>query len=189
MMAMRLNFNTLPSALLKAAFLLGVSSLLSSQAGWASWNVDSFENGKAAYSAWTTGQTGYSIGARLYVVPISNNRGCATFIEVSDYNNEIVELDERNWFEYRFDTKIDGKEVLISGKPLDYGGFYIFNGSSARRAMERDWPRIQKRERLKTLKLLSEGSEFVIELPLEIGDSVFEISLEGADDAIKEACS
>ena len=55
--------------------------------------------------------------------------------------------------------------------------------------MERDWPRIQKRERLKTLKLLSEGSEFVIELPLEIGDSVFEISLEGADDAIKEACS
>jgi len=46
-----------------------------------------------------------------------------------------------------------------------------------------------KRERARTIKLLSESNEFKITLPLlKEGNEVFEISLEDADDAVKEVC-
>ena len=165
-------------------------SFLFPQAALAQWVVETSKDGnKTAYSEDTPSKDDENISAYLAVYP-HDEGGCSTEIHVfrGDDYDDIVEFQKKDWFKYRFDTEVDSKEVLISGEPYDDGGAFIFNGSNARRATERDWPRIQRRERIKTMKLLSEHNEFVIRLPLKDGSPVFAISLEGADDAIKEAC-
>lgn len=176
----------------KVLTVLCIGSLLYlSSTALAQWVIETSKDGdKTAYSEDTPSKDDKNISAYLAIYP-HDEGGCATEIHVfrgDDYDN-IVEFQKKDWFKYRFDTEVDGKEVIISGEPYEEdGGAYIFNGSNARRATERDWQRIQKRERAKTIKLLSEHSEFVIRLPLKDGSQVFEISLEGADDAIKEVC-
>jgi len=155
------------------------------------WVVETSNDGdKTAYSEDTPSRNDENISAYLAIYP-HDEGGCDTEIHVfhGDDHDDVVEFQRKNWFKYRFDTEIDGKKVIISGEPYEDGGALIYNGSAGRQASDIAFKGIMKRERARTIKLLSESNEFKITLPLlKEGNEVFEISLEDADDAVKEVC-
>ncbi|MCY4235908.1 MAG: hypothetical protein OXE74_06380 [Cyanobacteria bacterium MAG CAR2_bin_4] len=125
-----------------------VGLLLFSQAALAQWVVETSNDGdKTAYSEDTPSR--------------NDEGGCDTEIHVfrgDDY--DVVEFERKDWFKHRFDTEIDDKEVITSGQPYEDSGALIYNGSAGRKASDRAWKRIMRRERAKTVKLLSEHTKF-----------------------------
>lgn len=112
---------------------------------------------------------------------------CFTDIDVflGDDYDDVVKLKKRNKTFYRYNAQVDGEKVLITGLPYEGGGAWIFVGT-AKKFSPQDLKVVMKREGLRTVKLLKEHDNFVIELPLESGNQVFRFSLEGAEEAIEE---